>query len=255
MSLQTNFAVHLSISAVNKRFASTGDVLSDIDVDVPGGQFITLLGPSGCGKSTFLRLLAGLESPDTGSLRFDDRDLATRTSLGYVFQEPRLLPWRTAAANIALPLEIEDGARENHTQLVNDALKLVRLEAFAKSFPDELSGGMRMRVSVARALVTSPRLLLLDEPFGALDEMTRQDLNDELMRLWLERNWTAVFVTHNVFEAVYLSQRILIMSAKPGKIVADIEVPFDYPREAQLRAQPEFAAVVGRVMGRLTDAS
>ena len=243
--------MNLLLKDVSKQFDSTGVVLSAIDLTIDSGQFVTVLGPSGCGKSTLLRLLAGLEHADAGTISFDGAGSAPRESLGYVFQEPRLLSWRTAAANVRLPLEIEGVPVSEHEEKIVDALALVGLQDFAGTYPDELSGGMRMRVSVARALVTSPRLLLLDEPFGALDEITRQKLNDELMALWLTRQWTTIFVTHNVFEAVYLSQRIIVLSRKPGEIVADIEVPFLYPRRGQLRATPEFAALVGRVMEKL----
>jgi NitT/TauT family transport system ATP-binding protein len=241
--------MRVEIQRLAKSFPSTGDVLVDLDLTVASGEFVSVVGPSGCGKSTLLRLLAGLESPNAGRIAFDGA--ASAPAVGYVFQEPRLLPWRRAWANVALPLELAGVARAERRRAAAAALALVGLADAAHVYPDELSGGMRMRASVARALVNAPSLLLLDEPFGALDEMTRQALNNELMALWRDRQWTALFVTHNVFEAVYLSQRIIVLGVQPGGVLAAIDVPFSFPREASLRAEPAFAALVGEVLQAL----
>lgn len=225
--------------------------LADLDFEIPPGQFVSLVGPSGCGKSTLLRAIAGLLDPTSGALRVAGlsptaaRRQAARLSL--VFQDATLLPWRSVRDNVRLPLELCRTARDAQDTPISTALAMVGLSDFARRFPSELSGGMRMRVSLARALVTEPELLLLDEPFGALDDLTRQSLNNELLRLWEARRWTAVFVTHNIAEAVYLSQRILVMSPRPGRIVADIHVSLPMPRSSELRTSADFARVTGEV--------
>ena len=225
--------------------------LTEIGFDIPPGQFVSIVGPSGCGKSTLLRLIAGLVVPSGGELSVAGTSPVTArrkaVRLSFVFQDATLLPWRSVHDNIRLPLELQRAPRHQRDPKVAAVLDLVGLSSFAHRFPNELSGGMRMRVSLARALVTDPELLLLDEPFGALDDLTRQMLNEELMILWAQRRWTGMFVTHNISEAVFLSERILVMSPRPGRIVADIRVPFDAPRRPELRAQAEFARLTGEV--------
>jgi NitT/TauT family transport system ATP-binding protein len=234
------------------RYASGVVALENVGFDIPPGQFVALVGPSGCGKSTLLRLVAGLLDPTSGDVSVDElppaaarRRGAVRTS--FVFQDPTLLPWRSVRRNVSLPLELAREPAELHRARVDAVLALVGLTDFADRFPAELSGGMRMRASLARALVTEPELVLLDEPFGALDDLTRHALGDELAALWGGRHWTVLFVTHNIAEAVYLSQRILVMSSRPGRIVADLRVPFATPRSRALRGQAEFARFTAEV--------
>ncbi len=227
--------------------------LQDINLEIGRGQFAAIVGPSGCGKSTLLRLVAGLVQPSTGQLQVLGHAPAAarrQQELAYVFQEATLLPWRSVTANVALPLELRG---EGNAARVTAALATVGLTEFAHSLPRELSGGMRMRASIARALVTQPQLLMLDEPFGALDDITRGRLNLELLRLWESDRWTALFVTHNVQEAVFLSRRVLIMSSRPGRIIADVAVPFPSPRAESLRLEPAFAGVVAEVTAHLRE--
>ena len=239
-------------------FAGPVEALEAVELSIPAGQFVAIVGPSGCGKSTLLRLIAGLISPTAGELRvLDLPPSAARqgpVSISFVFQDPTLLPWRTASENVALPLELKR-IRAQQAARVEQSLALVGLDAFGGSYPNQLSGGMRMRVSLARALVTRPDLLLLDEPFAALDDITRQELNQQLLEIWQAQRPTAIFVTHNIHEAVYLSERVLVMSRRPGRIVADIPVSFPQPRTVELRTTPEFARLAGEVAAALRDAS
>ncbi|MCY3664591.1 MAG: ABC transporter ATP-binding protein [Gemmatimonadetes bacterium] len=235
-------------AGINKYFSSGVQALRDLNLEISRGQFVSIVGPSGCGKSTFLRLVAGLDEPTSGELRVEGHD---PLGLAFVFQDATLLPWRSVAHNITLPLELR---REDADERVSQTLELVGLTDFADAYPAQLSGGMRMRVSIARALVTRPQILLLDEPFGALDEITRQRLNEELLRLWQEDHWTSLFVTHNVSEAVFLSQRVLVMSARPGRILADIPIPFPYPRSPYLRSAPEFIRIANGISRQLAHA-
>jgi len=243
---------------------SYGDALpslAGVDLSVAKGEFVSIVGPSGCGKSTLLRLVAGLRRVTSGQLTVDgDQPGHSQTKAAFVFQEPNLLPWRTVAGNVRLPLELDQtsGAANNadSTELVGQTIRLVGLSSEdAVKRPSELSGGMRMRVSLARALVTDPEIMLLDEPFAALDDILRQQLNEELQRLWWSKRWTGLFVTHNVSEAVFLSQRVFVMSQSPGTILKSIEVPFDFPRTPELRADPEFARLTGVVSGHLRRAA
>ena len=235
-------------AGINKYFSSGVQALRDLNLEISRGQFVSIVGPSGCGKSTFLRLVAGLDEPTSGELRVEGHD---PLGLAFVFQDATLLPWRSVAHNITLPLELR---REDADERVAQTLELVGLTDFADAYPAQLSGGMRMRVSIARALVTRPQILLLDEPFGALDEITRQRLNEELLHLWQEDHWTSLFVTHNVSEAVFLSQRVLVMSARPGRILADIPIPFPYPRSPYLRSAPEFIRIANGISRQLAHA-
>jgi NitT/TauT family transport system ATP-binding protein len=225
--------------------------LEGLSLDVVPGQFVSIVGPSGCGKSTLLRLIAGLIPPTGGALSVLGTDPAEArrrgAGLSFVFQDPTLLPWRTVRDNVRLALELAHAQRSTRDARVAGVLDMVGLSDFARRFPNELSGGMRMRASLARALVVEPRLLLLDEPFAALDDITRQALGEELSRLQAARGWTGIFVTHNIAEAVYLSQRVLVMSPRPGRIVAQIDVPFAMPRPAELRSQADFARLTGDV--------
>ncbi len=232
-------------AGLNKHFPSGVQALHGLDLEISRGQFVSIVGPSGCGKSTFLRLVAGLDAPTSGELRVEGHD---PLGLAFVFQDATLLPWRSVTHNITLPLELR---HEDASERVAQTLELVGLTDFAAAYPAQLSGGMRMRVSIARALVTRPQILLLDEPFGALDEITRQRLNEELLRLWQEDHWTSLFVTHNVSEAVFLSQRVLVMSARPGRILADIPIPFPYPRSPYLRSAPEFIRIANGISRQL----
>ncbi|MCL4202560.1 MAG: ABC transporter ATP-binding protein [Pirellulaceae bacterium] len=227
---------------------------------VAAGQFVSIVGPSGCGKSTLLRLIAGLLAPNTGTLTVAGVSPAEnrrkRHRLSFVFQDPNLLPWRTVADNIRLPLELQGTPVDEQRGRVDECLRLIGLQpADIAKRPAMLSGGMKMRVSLARALVTHPDLLLLDEPFAALDDLMRGQLNEELNRIWNQQGWTSVFVTHNVAEAVYLSQRVLIMSPSPGTVVAEVEIPFGPNRSPDLRAEPQFARLCGQVSQLLRKAS
>ena len=213
------------------------NALSEIDLTIRQGEFVSLVGPSGCGKSTLLRLAAGLLAPSTGAVVRD------RGDVGFVFQDATLLPWRTVADNVGLLAELGGVAKKVRRQLAADAISLVGLDEFAGHYPHALSGGMKMRVSLARALATRPELFLFDEPFGALDELTREQLNDELLTLYGSQHFTGVFVTHSIQEAVYLSTRVIVMSTRPGRIVADIPVPFGYPRRADLRFERDYVDV------------
>ena len=217
----------IALSGVGKRFALNQknggtQALRDLSFTVGAGEFVSLLGPSGCGKSTALRIAAGLLAPDAGTIKYPDG----RPEIGFVFQEPTLMPWADALTNARLPLDLKHVARDEANAHAASALARVGLQGFEKAYPRELSGGMKMRVSLARALASQPKLLLLDEPFAALDEITRNALGDDLLRLWREDGLTVLFVTHSVGESSYLSQRVLVMTPRPGHIVSDIALPF-----------------------------
>ena len=233
---------------VSKRFGDGPLVLDGISFAARQGDFISLIGPSGCGKSTLLRLLAGLSPVTSGSLIVDGRtpdDAAA--DLAFVFQEPTLLPWLSVAANIEVPQRLRGESVAVRNESCRHVLELVRLADKAEAYPRQLSGGQKMRVSIARALALSPKILLLDEPFGALDEMTREHLNEELLAIRQQEAWTAFFVTHSVSEAVFLSNRILVMSANPGRIHTEIAVPVPYPRTEETRLSREYHDLVANV--------
>jgi NitT/TauT family transport system ATP-binding protein len=233
----------VTLACVAKRFANGTLALDGFDIAVRGGEFVSLLGPSGCGKSTVLRLIAGLVEPSAGAIAWNAARRGTRggRGVGFVFQEPTLMPWATALRNVTLPLELLGVDRAAAPKRAAEAIERVGLAAFRDAYPRELSGGMRMRVSIARALVTDPPLLLMDEPFAALDEIARFKLNDDLLALWRAGGHTIVFVTHSVFEAVYLSSRIVVMSARPGRVAAEIAIDAPYPRDENFRTSAEYA--------------
>jgi NitT/TauT family transport system ATP-binding protein len=208
---------------------------------VSPGEFVAVVGPSGCGKSTLLRIASGLDDVSAGTV-----DVGAK-QLGYVFQDATLLPWRTVAQNVGLLAELEKMDRVERGRRIAEAIELVGLTGFEKHLPHQLSGGMRMRASLARSLVLDPDVFLFDEPFGALDEITRERLNDELLRMFELRAFAALFITHSVAEAVFLSTRVAVMSGRPGRVIADIAVPFDYPRAPELRYTPAFASLCGEV--------
>ncbi|MGC5629631.1 ABC transporter ATP-binding protein [Georgenia sp. Z1344] len=239
----------LTLDGVGKTFGAgngTGTVaLTDVDLTVSPGELVTVVGPSGCGKSTLLRLAAGLDRPTAGTL-------TTRTdAISYVFQDPTLLEWRTALGNVELAGHLTGVPRAQRRREALAALELVGLAGSEDRYPRELSGGMRMRVSLARALVREPELALFDEPFGALDEITRLTMQTELLRLFTTASFAAVFITHSVSEAAYLSTRVLVMSGRPGRIVADVPVPWGRHRPPELRYEPEFAALTGEISAAL----
>jgi len=229
----------LTLNGVGKRFANGVAALSDLSFQLTEGEFVSLLGPSGCGKSTALRLIAGLIGPDQGTINWQ----GARPELGFVFQEPTLMPWADALANSRLPLDLKDVPRRESEARASRALARLGLQDFLHAYPRQLSGGMKMRVSIARALAASPRLLLMDEPFAALDEPTRQSLNDDLLRLSREDGITVIFVTHSVMEASYLSSRVLVMSRRPGRIKSEITLPAG-PRDRLSHAFAEYQARV-----------
>lgn len=242
----------ITLQNTSLRYDAATTVLDEVSLSVCRGEFVSLLGPSGCGKSSLLRLIAGLVEPTSGELSIEDQSARRfrqkSNGVSLVFQEPRLLPWRNVRRNIALPLELSKVPSKDQLALTEASLKLIGLRTEdATKYPRALSGGMRMRVALARALVTQPSVLLLDEPFAALDDLLRQQLNEELLRIWGERAPTTVFVTHNIAEAIFLSQRVVVMASHPGRIRDTIEVPFDYPRSHTLRSSSEFATLVGKV--------
>ena len=235
-------ATLVAIRRVSKQFSNGTLAVRDVDLDLASGEFVSLLGPSGCGKSTLLRMIAGLGEVSAGTIEWPGSAVtgSHARELGFVFQEPTLMPWATALANVMIPLKIKGVARGEGEARAASMLAAVGLEGFENAYPRELSGGMKMRVSIARALVTEPRILLMDEPFAALDEITRHKLNDDLLRLWQSQRFTAIFVTHSVFESVYLSQRIVVMAARPGRVMADLQVDAPYPRDELFRTSPEY---------------
>jgi NitT/TauT family transport system ATP-binding protein len=229
----------VALRGVGKTFASGVTALDGLDLAVRGGEFVSLLGPSGCGKSTALRIVAGLSEPSRGSVVWAEGEGARKT-IGFVFQEPTLMPWATVFGNVFVPLKLAGQRKAAAAPRVMQTLARVGLAEFANAYPRELSGGMKMRVSIARALVTAPSVLLMDEPFAALDEITRFKLNDDLIALWRELRMTVVFVTHSVFESVYLSRRVVVMTARPGRVASEIAVEAP-ARDAQFRTSAEYA--------------
>ncbi|MEJ0013809.1 MAG: ABC transporter ATP-binding protein [Bauldia sp.] len=230
----------VSLRGISKRFSNGTLALQNMSLDIAEGQFVSLLGPSGCGKSTVLRIIAGLGDTSSGAIEWPtassyDVSGKPEREIGFVFQEPTLMPWATVAANVWLPLRLHGQSRKASRDRVMEALQMVGLEKFADSYPRELSGGMKMRVSIARALITRPKLLLMDEPFAALDEITRFKLNNDLLRLWETFGWTVIFVTHSVFESVYLSNRIVVMAPRPGRVFEDLAIDAPYPRDDAFR--------------------
>ena len=238
----------ISARGLVKAYPTGLQVLAGVDFTVSSGSFCSLVGPSGCGKSTLLRILAGIEKSSGGSFSVE---LADSRNLSYVFQDPTLLPWLSVAANVRLPLELRGQTQGQARAAVTEVLERVGLADFSAAYPNELSGGMKMRASIARALVTRHGALLLDEPFAALDELARARLHVELMNLWRRENWTALFITHNIAEAIFLAERVLVMSSRPGRVAAEFPVPFPQPRAPALRSSPEFAALAGRVFSAL----
>jgi NitT/TauT family transport system ATP-binding protein len=243
----------LTLRTIGKSFASGTVALEDVNLVIREGDFLSLLGPSGCGKSTALRIIAGLSSPTSGQLDWHGAELA-RGEIGFVFQEPTLLPWASVFDNVWLPLRLRGVSRQEANREVADALELVHLTGFQKAVPRELSGGMKMRVSIARSLVTRPKMLLMDEPFAALDEITRFKLNADILDLWRERGFTVVFVTHSVFESVFLSNRIAVMAARPGRIFREMTIDAPYPRTEAYRTSPDYAETCRKVSRALGEA-
>lgn len=230
----------IQLNNVAKRFDSGLLALQGVSLEVARTEFVTLLGPSGCGKSTVLKLVAGLTAPSEGTVISPAQDDQTGRSTAFVFQEPTLLPWATVFDNVWLPLRLQGQSRPEAQLVIARVLEQVGLSEFHQSYPAQLSGGMKMRVSIARALVSQPQVLLMDEPFAALDDITRQRLNVDLLTWWHGQSMAAVFVTHNVAEAVFLSQRVLVMGARPGKVIAEVCIEQPYPRDAHFRQTQAF---------------
>ncbi len=231
----------LTFSGVSKRFPDGTVALAGVDLEIAAGEFVSVVGPSGCGKSTLLRIASGLSDATDGSAQ------VSTGQLGYVFQDPTLLPWRTVQGNVELFAELRGLPKEERRRRAHEAIEMVGLSEFVRHHPRSLSGGMRMRVSLARSLTLRPELFLFDEPFGALDEITRQRLNDELLQLYVTQRFTALFVTHSVTEAVFMSTRVIVMSGRPGRVRGDFAVPFEYPRPPRLRFADQFTQLAGEV--------
>jgi NitT/TauT family transport system ATP-binding protein len=247
----------VSLRSVSKVFGSGVVALGGLDLDVREGEFLSLLGPSGCGKSTALRIIAGLSEPTGGTVSWAGAQNGGVKDIGFVFQEPTLMPWATVFGNVYLPLKLAGVSGAAAAPRIVETLSRVGLGEFAKAYPRQLSGGMRMRVSIARALVTAPRVLLMDEPFAALDEITRFKLNDDLTALWRELRMTVVFVTHSVFESVYLSQRVVVMSARPGRVFTELSIGTPR-RDSSFRTSAEYAGhcrVASEALGRAIQAN
>lgn len=240
-------AACLTFHGVSMTFPDGTHALDDVSFGVRRGEFVSVVGPSGCGKSTLLRIASGLEDASAGSVDVD------RSTIGYVFQDATLLPWRTVQANVELLGELHNLPAKERRALAADAIATVGLNGFERHHPNRLSGGMKMRASLARALTMKPSVFLFDEPFGALDEITRERLNDELTRLFMKEHFGGLFITHSIVEAAFLSTRVLVMSGRPGRIVGDFDVPFEYPRSPELRYDPAFARLTGEISARMRD--
>jgi NitT/TauT family transport system ATP-binding protein len=252
--LPTTRVPAVQITQVTKRYGEGNPIIQDLSVTIAAGEFVSIIGPSGCGKSTLLKLVAGLSPITSGSISVDGMTPENaREILSFIFQDPTLLPWRTVRNNIGLGLELEGAARDRRDAKTDALLSLVGLTHVADSYPRQLSGGMKMRVSIARALASSPRVLLLDEPFAALDEITRDHMNEELLRLQKEQGWTVLFVTHSVSEAVFLSSRILVLAPHPGRLAHDLQIDLPAPRNAETHRSEAFEKTVADVSRRLRE--
>ena len=249
----------IEVLSAEKTYANGTQALQAVDLRIEEGEFVTLLGPSGCGKSTLLKMIAGLLEPSDGRLLLWRKPVslteAAAQKLAFVFQSPTLMPWAGVQTNVRLPLDLAGMPRPEADARVADALKLVGLDAFAAALPRALSGGMQMRVSIARSLVTEPQLLLMDEPFGALDEITRHKLDAELLGLWEAKKLTVVFVTHSIHEAVFLSTRVVMMAARPGRVVEEFRINEPYPRTPEFMVTPQFSRYAKRLQDSLLRAS
>tara|TARA_B110000438_G_scaffold282697_1_gene309976 strand:+ start:261 stop:1013 length:753 start_codon:yes stop_codon:yes gene_type:complete len=241
LETKTNNSASLSFKEIGMTFPDGTEALQNVSFGLDKGEFVTIVGPSGCGKSTLLKIASGLLNPTDGSVSVD------RERLGYVFQDATLLPWRTVKGNVELLTELHGISPDKRSELSKESIELVGLEGFENHYPKSLSGGMKMRCSLARSLTLKPPVFLFDEPFGAVDEITREHLNDETQLLFKKEGFAGLFITHSISEAVFMSTRVLVMSARPGRIVAEFEIPFDYPRNPSLRFEPEFAEMCGKV--------
>jgi NitT/TauT family transport system ATP-binding protein len=249
--------VIVRLRQVDKVYANGVTALRDLDLDVGDGEFLSLLGPSGCGKSTVLRLVAGLGEVSGGRIEWANdqgRGGLSRGDIGFVFQEPTLMPWASAWKNILLPLKLRGVPPAEAEARGREAIEMVGLGGFEHAYPRELSGGMKMRVSIARALITHPRLLLMDEPFASLDEITRFKLDNDLLMLWARQRWTVVFVTHSVYESVYLSTRIAVMTGRPGRTASEVAIDAPWPRDESFRTSPVYHEYCRDVSTRLAEA-
>jgi len=235
----------LRMTNISLTFGDGTQALDNLNLNIQSGEFVTIVGPSGCGKSTLLRLASGLLTQTQGLCEVD------RTSLGYVFQDPTLLPWRTVRRNVELNAELAGMDKPSRQKAANAAIELVNLTGNEDKYPKQLSGGMKMRCSLARSLVLQPNLFLFDEPFAALDEITREHLNDELLHLFQNQNFASLFITHSIQEAVFLSTRVLVMSARPERIIAEHSIDFSYPRHPDIRYQSDFAEICGKISADL----
>ncbi|TWF54925.1 ABC transporter ATP-binding protein [Neorhizobium alkalisoli] len=257
-SVDTRKRALVTMRGVSKQFSSGTLALSDMSLTVEGGEFVSLLGPSGCGKSTALRIIAGLGDVTSGTIDWPSSRINSKGlpegDISFVFQEPTLMPWQTVFGNVHLPLKLRGISKSAARADIMAALETVGLKDFAEAYPRELSGGMKMRVSIARALVTKPKLLLMDEPFAALDEITRQKLNDDVLRLWQETGITVIFVTHSVFESAYLSNRIVVMKARPGRVHADFPLVTSLERDAHYRTSEDYRQACEKVSTMLIEA-
>ena len=245
----------IALNHVSKVYSNGTIALQDMNLTIEKSQFVSLVGPSGCGKSTVLKIIAGLSKMSSGTIESDSINSQRQSKLAFVFQEAALMPWATVIDNVLLPLKLAKVPKKEANALVEEAIALVGLKGFERAYPRQLSGGMKMRVSIARSLVTKPDILLMDEPFGALDEITRSKLNSDLLNLWQRKHWTVIFVTHNIYESVYLSNRVIVMAARPGRVVADLTIDVPYPRSEEFRTSPlynqycrEVAACLSKVV-------
>jgi NitT/TauT family transport system ATP-binding protein len=249
----------VEVLSAEKLFPDGTRALAPIDLTVAAGEFVTLIGPSGCGKSTLLKLIANLLEPSDGRILWwrghADKLGSDGRRIAFVFQDPTLMPWARVETNVRLPLDLARVPREESRARVANALSRVGLQGFARHYPRQLSGGMRMRVSIARSLITEPNLILMDEPFGALDEITRNRLDADLLKLWWERKLTALFVTHSIYEAVFLSTRVIVMSARPGRLFKSVKIEEPQPRDEAFRDSPGFAAYCRQISAWLAEAS